>query len=715
MLCRWFVPGLLVALLSITAGLLPAQTALSVPGCEAASPAVRQILKDKLESPEFQKLPYDERNAITQKVATELIAKYPREVDPYLHLIAVLRNQEVFHPEQLARLQEELEQKVKEHPDDPLMLYVAATALRDRNTARSIEFNNRAIALAPNFPWPYADLTGIYGRGKTLDKDKEQENLKKYWALCPTSSDGGMRFQLMKDIELQARVAPAERAYLATATDPEILKSYTFLWGLEFRAASPMDYPALRKKVAADVARLERANPKPDAAWAAFLIEGYKQSGAPLEAITAKEDALLKAWPHSAAAMGVLMSRWRDAHPEPENQGDVAAWKQWRTVYRAAVEKWLQDFPDQHQYLVQAAFFATEGDDSLTEADGVARMNAYVKTVTEQWGPEAYVYVNAADFLLNHHWQPARALEMLKRAQQLDATHEALDKINDNRTQKQIDDAATFLMYGKSTLYGDLLLAATRTNQPDAVDSIKVYIEAPAPSETKYLSSYWQNRARLAVLEGRKADGLAYYRLALETRLEPPKMRAGILRDPLGDEARALWAAMGGSESAWAAWSPHASTLTANADAARWEKPTQPLTDFSLTDLSGKTWKLADLHGKVVLINVWATWCGPCQAELPQLQKLYEQVKGRNDLQILTFDIDEEPGQVDRFLKKKGYTFPVLPAFTYTVNLLNGIAIPQNWIVNEKGTWQWTQIGYGSDDAWQKDMLAKMESVKGGA
>ncbi len=523
-----------------------------------------------------------------------------------------------------------------------------------------------------------------------------------------------MRWLLVKDMDLQAKVAAAERSYLATATDPSILKNYTFLWQLEFRLSSPTDYPTMRKKVAADLTRLEAANPKPDAAWGAFLIEGFKQSGAPQEVITAKEDALLKAFPHANAALDILQSRWKDAHPEPENQSDVAAWKAWRAANRASVNEWLHDFPDQHQYLVQWAFFAVDDDDALAETEGLAIMDDYLKDVEQQWGPEAYVYMNAASFLLDRKWQPARALELLKKAQNLYVKEDAVNDANDNRSQKDVDDRAKDLWYRDNQLDGNLLLAATRANDPQAAASIKAEVEGPVPTDAKLIASYWQNRARLAVLDGQKADGLAYYRLALESRLEQPKYRAGRLTDTLGDESHALWSALGGSETAWAAWSPSASTPAITADAARWEKATQSLPDFSLTDLSGKTWKLADLHGKVVLINLWATWCEPCNLELPQLEKLYEQVKGRSDIQILTFDIDEEVGVVGNFLKKKGYTFPVLPAYSYTVNLLNGYAIPQNWLLDGKGAWLWTQVGYGGEDAWQKDMIAKMETLKSG-
>jgi len=136
---------------------------------------------------------------------------------------------------------------------------------------------------------------------------------------------------------------------------------------------------------------------------------------------------------------------------------------------------------------------------------------------------------------------------------------------------------------------------------------------------------------------------------------------------------------------------------------------------FELADLSGKTWRLNDLKGKVVLINLWATWCGPGNAELPELEKLYEKIKGRQDIQILTFNIDEDVGLVAPYLKEKGYTFPVLPAYSYVVNLLNGYAIPQNWIVDPKGSWLWTQVGYGSDDTWVQDMIQKLEATKAGS
>ena len=144
----------------------------------------------------------------------------------------------------------------------------------------------------------------------------------------------------------------------------------------------------------------------------------------------------------------------------------------------------------------------------------------------------------------------------------------------------------------------------------------------------------------------------------------------------------------------------------------RWEKPKKDLPAFELTDLSGKTWRLKTFEGKTVMINLWATWCGPCQAELPEFQKLYERVKDRPDVQVITFNIDSELGLVAPFMKEKGYTFPAVIAYDFTRTLLDDIAIPQNWILDKQGKWLWTQLGFGAEPDWPGAMLQRLESTK---
>jgi len=116
------------------------------------------------------------------------------------------------------------------------------------------------------------------------------------------------------------------------------------------------------------------------------------------------------------------------------------------------------------------------------------------------------------------------------------------------------------------------------------------------------------------------------------------------------------------------------------------------------------------MDGKALLINVWATWCGPCQAELPRLQRLYDSLKNRTDVQILTFNVDEDPGLIDPFLKEHGYRFPVLLAGTFASDL-GAEGIPQNWIVGPTGSWEWKQLGSGAD-GWEEDIVKKLDSLR---
>ena len=105
---------------------------------------------------------------------------------------------------------------------------------------------------------------------------------------------------LVKIPDLQAKVAKASRASLEKAKDPERLKDYEFLWGMEFRTTSPKDFPALRQQVAADLKRLEHANPHPDAAWAQLLLHWQQECGCQSRRpLPASEDALIAKYPHS--------------------------------------------------------------------------------------------------------------------------------------------------------------------------------------------------------------------------------------------------------------------------------------------------------------------------------------------------------------------------------------------------------------------------------
>ena len=114
------------------------------------------------------------------------------------------------------------------------------------------------------------------------------------------------------------------------------------------------------------------------------------------------------------------------------------------------------------------------------------------------------------------------------------------------------------------------------------------------------------------------------------------------------------------------------------------QKPLTPI-EFELPDLAGKKVKLSSLKGKVVFLNFWATWCGPCRSEMPSMQRMYEKFKAQG-LEILAVDLQEDKGQVQRFADELGLSFPILLDSEGDVGArYNARAIPTTYLFDRTG------------------------------
>ncbi|MGI9035085.1 MAG: redoxin domain-containing protein, partial [Pyrinomonadaceae bacterium] len=116
---------------------------------------------------------------------------------------------------------------------------------------------------------------------------------------------------------------------------------------------------------------------------------------------------------------------------------------------------------------------------------------------------------------------------------------------------------------------------------------------------------------------------------------------------------------------------------------------------FSLKTIDDKTISFADLKGKIIVINVWGTWCSPCVAEMPQLQQLYKKYQNDKDVAIITMDTNDELETVKKFIADKKYEFPVLLGDSYTGNIMsNGnIVFPTTLFVDKQGKIAFTKTG----------------------
>lgn len=107
---------------------------------------------------------------------------------------------------------------------------------------------------------------------------------------------------------------------------------------------------------------------------------------------------------------------------------------------------------------------------------------------------------------------------------------------------------------------------------------------------------------------------------------------------------------------------------------------------FMVKDLTGKSFSFDEYKGKVVFINLWATWCGPCRTEMPGIQKLYNAV-GNDDIVFVMLSVDREGEQrkVASYISANNYTFPVFMPSGGLPQQLNVPSIPTTFIVGRDG------------------------------
>jgi len=107
--------------------------------------------------------------------------------------------------------------------------------------------------------------------------------------------------------------------------------------------------------------------------------------------------------------------------------------------------------------------------------------------------------------------------------------------------------------------------------------------------------------------------------------------------------------------------------------------------DFSLPMLDGTVKKLSDYKGQLVLLNFWATWCPPCRTEMPGMNTLYSDYNAKG-LVVLAINLQEPKETVEPFLKKEGYTMPVMLDEQGTVGAKFDIqSIPSTFLVTPDG------------------------------
>ena len=156
------------------------------------------------------------------------------------------------------------------------------------------------------------------------------------------------------------------------------------------------------------------------------------------------------------------------------------------------------------------------------------------------------------------------------------------------------------------------------------------------------------------------------------------------------------------------------------ADEGTAEEQTLPAIDFTLTDQYGNTHTLSDYKGKTVFLNFWATWCPPCRAEMPDIQKLYETYDTEGDDALVVLGI-AAPGMgserseegIKDFLDEHGYTYPVLMDTTGDIFMGYGVfSYPTTFMIDKDGNVFGYASGQLSEDMMKSIIKQTMEGKR---
>ncbi len=128
--------------------------------------------------------------------------------------------------------------------------------------------------------------------------------------------------------------------------------------------------------------------------------------------------------------------------------------------------------------------------------------------------------------------------------------------------------------------------------------------------------------------------------------------------------------------------------------------------DFTLRTLAGPNMRLAEQRGRVVMINFWATWCGPCRQELPQLSKLYDKYRGSGFV-LMGVNVDDDVRNATEVAAKLAVSFPVLLDTDKAVSKLYDLTtMPSTVLVDRDGKVRYLHRGYlaGYEDTYDKQV-----------
>lgn len=599
-------------------GFASARAQTPAPSCEP-SPAVQQALRN---------LPESTGDAKADRIARiealrELLDRYPDDLFVHQRYQDTAASTEKDRDAVIAEYRTLLQQQ----PANKLYAYLAARAQVGVNTRQVIPDLER---LSADFPSGHLLLVRIFQSSNFKDEKRAIEHLQAFTASCPSSLQAFDYFRSLEPSDFVRQGVERLRALLQDRTDPDLLSYYSTLWNLEFRVKPTGEHDAVRKQLVEDLKRLRAIDPGRNRSFYSTLQQGYKLTS-DMEGDKWVRDEIVRLFPSSA--VGTVRSHWHEQNPYPKENDPPDKHRAYNDAQAEASAEWVRLAPQYSSAWldrVQALRAVEQADPGDVETAGENLLKTRARNPSE-FSFMSTVGANScslvvADLFANKGVRLDRLPELVKQgiAELDESTTLGMRSDLYSRPAAPEDDNREFrYWYGWQTITDIWLKVGDKDRTRQALEQLLVLMEKykprPDSNDAKLAArqrahmsrqvGYWQRMGDLAQLEGRpKIDAMTFYQNALLARASPP---AGTAKDELAEKAHALWNEMGGSNEGWQAWMSRKELLglaIPSASAAAWTKMEKSLPEFELADMTGATWRLADLKGKTTLIGMWATW-----------------------------------------------------------------------------------------------------------
>jgi thiol-disulfide isomerase/thioredoxin len=581
--------------------------------------------------------------------------------------------------------------------------YLYGRSLVGFDTKQALRIYSEILEKDPDNPWVHYSQLEIYRSQAFRDREKLRVSFDTVTRACPSWTEPYRYLTALDDDALVPR-AERLRAMLDASKDPRELRLYSTLWSAEFRLKRDQE----KSRVAADLRRLHEIE-----GMQATIAAGAKLIG---------DDALAKEMtPPRSFDIFEETQAWRQSHPYPKSDDPPEKKRAYAEAALEIAATWIAQAPERiggyserlHALEMLDApveQIARAADDvvRIARADGRAGGAGFIANV-------AHLYVTRG-ILLDR--VPALIEEALKMFDDPEAvieidlapSHELTVQARMNNASSHVSSLVTLSEYYEKlgqmeqarSVLGPVPAFLARFPLPEGVRNVNgghnlLVFHALANH------AYWKRVGEIDEHEDKKEDALKNYREALLV------WDGG--RDKLLAQQRQLWKDLGRSDEEWQTW-----VDSIPRPAWKEQVPAQkgftvvhrPLPRVALKDLDGAEWPVDRLLKPTIAI-VWATWCEPCRRELPYFAKLAEKLNGRTDVQVISFDTDENPETAKQFVEKNGYKFPVLSAKNFAEDLMPYFSIPRTWIIRN-GVILEEAEGFGGDgDQWVEHVAAQVK------